>query len=187
VPTLTEATRYGTFDEFAQVYQAGQATTWVDDTGRTLLTLAVANTDPGARTAIANRLLDDGADAAAVIDQDQYNVLHILFGHVKHDVEPEARLLERLLERGADVNWVSPRWGTPIQTLASTLKFSDETFAPFYDVLFARPDLDLLRPGASGRSSWTSARRSRKRQQLAARMEEYLRRHGQWTDDLEES
>jgi hypothetical protein len=188
VTTLTEATAYGTYEDFRAVYQPGQATSYRSVDGATPLLLALSNTDPTTRVRIAHDLLDDGADATAVSGGAGFTTLHLLLGHNRHDFDAEAGLLERLLDAGADVNAVAGAdRGTPIQTLAAKLKFTDDQLAPFYDVLFARPDLDLLRPGKAGRSTLASARLSQRRQGLAARMEDYLRRHGQWTDDLEGS
>jgi hypothetical protein len=189
MPTLVEVTKYGGMEDFLAVYESGQATSWTSGDGRTLLTLALANTDPVARVAIANRLLDDGADASVRVGPERFTTPHLLLGHTSHEADAEAPLLKRLLDGGADVNAEVPgRWGTPLRTLARQAKFSDAELAPFYDVLFARPDLDLLRPDSAGISAWEDARRKRPRRQgLVDRMEDHLRRHGRWTDDLQES
>jgi hypothetical protein len=189
MPSISFAASSMALEDFLGVYEPGQATSWTSITGQTLLHQALGNGKPAARVAIADRLLDDGADAAAVFGPEQVTTLHVLLSQGTHDVPSEAPLLQRLLDGGADVNAVAGnRWGTPFQTLASRLKFSDEELAPFYDVLFARPDLDLLRTGKEGRSSLQSARLlAQGREDLVRRMEEYLRRHGQWTDDLQES
>ncbi len=189
MPSLSYAASSMALEDFLAAYEAGRATAWTSITGQTLLHQALGNGDPAARLAIADRLLDDGADAAAVFGPEKVTTLHVLLSQGTHDFQREAPLLERLLDGGAAVNSAAGnRWGTPFQTLASRLKFSDEDLAPFYDVLFARADLDLLRPGKAGRSSLVSARLlGESREDLARRMEEYLRRHGQWTDDLQES
>ncbi|WP_219814649.1 hypothetical protein, partial [Rathayibacter rathayi] len=61
--------------------------------------------------AIANRLLDDGADPSLVsTDGDRVNVLHVLWGRARdRDPEAEAALIARLLDGGADINLRSPR------------------------------------------------------------------------------
>lgn len=184
MPSLYFAAKSGSLEEFESGYEPAQAATWTSETGQTLLHLALSNPDPAARVAIADRLLDDGADPAAVFGPEGYTTLHILLGRGEHDAAAEAPLLERLLDGGADVNAVATGWGTPLQTLASELKFSDDQLAPFYDVLLARPDLDLLRPGKADRSSLESARRlAKKRAGLVARMEDYLHRHGQQAEE----
>ena len=182
VPSLIIAAKRHALDVFLEVFEPGQET-WVSASGLPLLLIALGNNDPANRVAIANYLLDVGADATALALPERYTALHILLGQNEHDFEAEAVLLKRLLDGGADVNGVAGRgWGTPLQTLASELRFSDEMLSPFYDVLFARPDLDLLRVGKSGRSTLQSARLL-ERQDLVARMETYLHDHGLSADD----
>ncbi|MEU2509012.1 hypothetical protein ABZ621_30470 [Streptomyces sp. NPDC007863] len=101
--------------------------------GRSVLMGALTNVGPGARSAIANRLLEDGA--------------------------------------------VAEDSGTPLQLLMSPFAYTDETLAPFYDVLFARGDLDLLTTGAFGKSAYVMAAEIRHRQGLRARVERYLAVH----------
>ncbi|WPF82358.1 hypothetical protein SANBI_003712 [Sanguibacter sp. 4.1] len=168
----------GTLDEFLGVYSpSGASETGMG--GMTLLCRALGNRHLDARVAIASRLLDDGADPSTVIPPDGYNALHILFGQAVHDPEAEAPLVRRLLDGGADVNAVAVRWGTPLQTLADNQKYADDELAPLYDELFARDDLDLLVPGAQGRSTLESARLlGDERADLVRRMEQYLTDRG---------
>ncbi|MBI9114690.1 hypothetical protein [Sanguibacter suaedae] len=181
MPSAMSAARRSTLDRFLRIYEPGSVGSWVSSTGETLLHCALQNGQPENRVAIAMHLLDDNADPAALILPERYTTLHLLFAHNVHDVEAEVPLLKRLISGGADANIVAGRgWGTPLQTLASRLKFSDEELEPFYDVLFAQPDLDLLREGESGRSTLESARlMANDRQKLAERMEDYLHAHGQ--------
>lgn len=72
----------------------------------------------------------------------------------------EAELLQRMLDLGADVNEVSPRTGTPLEIVVDLFNFSDDTLQPFYDVLLARPDLDLLAPGQGGRPVLVNLRKA---------------------------
>ncbi|MDN3445532.1 hypothetical protein [Microbacterium sp. APC 3901] len=164
--------------EFLDDYEPSLAT-WADDDGLTLLMRALRNGDPASRVAIATRLLDDGADAGASTES-HVNVLHLLLSATAHDFTAEAPLLARLIDEGADINADSgSRWGTPLQTLSRTLKFSDETLAPFYDVLFARPDLDVTTPSSVGRSVTESAQAAiRRRADLLARCHAHTKEHG---------
>lgn len=164
--------------EFLADYEPSLAT-WADEDGSTLLMRALRNGDPASRVAIATRLLDDGADAGAATES-QVNALHVLLSATAHDFIAEAALLARLLDEGADINADSgSRWGTPLQTLCRTLKFSDETLAPFYDVLFARPELDVTTPSSVGRSVTESARAAiRRRADLLARCHAHTNQHG---------
>ena len=66
---------------------------------------------------------------------------------------------------------------TPLQALASQLKFGDTELAPFYDVLLSRPDLDLTKPGLGGRSTLEDGRLlGELRPDLLRRLEEYAAR-----------
>ena len=142
----------------------------------TLLTLALANDDPPSRIAIANRLLDDGADVRSA---HSLGPLHRFLARNSHDFTAEAPLLKRLLDAGADVNAVDAKVGTPLETLAAKFTFSDADLEPFYDVLLARPDLDLLQPGLSGRPVLVNLRKwSAKRGELVIRAEQTLTDRG---------
>lgn len=58
-------------------------------------------------------------------------------------------------------------FGTPLDTIAVKPKFSDVDPTRFYDVLLARPDLDLLQPSIDGRTglgnlrTWSGGRGDR--------------------------
>src|SRR5690349_2352237 len=117
--TAVGAAMQGTAEEFRAAYQPGTANEALDPAGRTLLHVALGNNDPASRVAIAEALLDDGADATTLSGAERYTVLHILFGRLTHDFELEAPLLKRLLDAGADVNAVAADVGTPLQTLAA--------------------------------------------------------------------
>lgn len=141
---LHAALTHGTMEELDRVYEPA----WVNfefESG-TPLTLALGNSDTDQRVAMANRLLDDGADVR------RGHPLHRLLGRNQHDFAAEAPLLERMLDAGADVNEVIAKFGTPLETIAGKGKFSDAELTPFYDVLLARPDLDLLRASVDGRT-----------------------------------
>jgi hypothetical protein len=158
------------YDDFARVYVRSDASSIADR----LLLGSLGNNDPAARIAIATRLLDDGADPAAEYSGG-VTTLHVLLGRGVHDFESEVPLLDRLLDGGADVNKVIRKFGTPLETLAAQFKFSDETLAPLYDVLFARDDLDLSQTSLHDSSVYANVQKWVPiRAALAARMDEYL-------------
>lgn len=162
---------HGTIDELDAVYEPA----WVgfDFQGETLLCLALTNKDTTQRVALANRLLDDGADAR------EGRPLHVLLGRNQHDFDAEAPLLKRLLDAGADVNEVMAKFGTPLETIAAKFKFSDVDLAPFYDVLLAHPDLDLLQQSIDGRTVLGNLRKwSGGRGELVIRAEQALTDRG---------
>lgn len=136
-------TRRRSLEEFLAIYDPEDANL-TDRRGSTLLHSALAN-KPGIRAQIANRLLDDGADAAAVTG-DGATTLHVLLGRGQFDMDSDVPLLQRLLDGGADPNRSYDRFGTPLFTIARQLAFTDDDLAPVYDVLLADPRLDLLAP-----------------------------------------
>lgn len=162
----------GTLEDFLAVYQPSYITYDGFSSG-TLLELALRNTNLEGRVAIANRLLDDGADVTVGIP------LHVLVGGNHHDFVAEAPLLERMLDMGADVNKVDRKVGTPLETAAERFKYDDKTLTPFYDAFLTRPDLDLLQPGLDGRPVLGNLRKwSAKRSHLVERCEALLRERG---------
>ncbi|MHC2185174.1 hypothetical protein ACVLV4_000804 [Rathayibacter agropyri] len=135
----------GTYEEFCAGYDP--ATMPFDATvgGLGFLGQAVVNEDPRARLAIANRLLDDGADPSLVsTSRDRINVLHALWGYKQvRDPEPEAALIARLLDGGADINLRSPRFGLPLTMLVTDISASHEYLRAAFAAVTAhsRPDL----------------------------------------------
>jgi hypothetical protein len=161
---------HGTIDELDTVYRRR----WVHyefSGGTTLLNLALTNRDPAQRVALANRLIDDGADVT------RWAPLHVLFGRNDHDFALEAPLVQRLLVQGAEVNRVvrDKKRGTPLESLAGKAKFSDRDLAPFYDVLLAWPGLDLLQTSSHDRTVLDNLRRlAPLRAELVRRAEQTL-------------
>lgn len=179
--------RDGSVEDFFELYDPGLATSWRDRLYGTLLECALMNHDAGTRVVLANQLLDDGADASVVGD-DGGTTAHILLSRVEYLPELEAPLLERLFDGGADINRVVrvKVLGTPLNALKKQYKFSDEFFAPFYDVFFSRDDLDLVGEMMNGHSGMNILRKSAElRPELLRRAEEYLRARGVDPDEVE--
>lgn len=177
----------GSMEDFLAVYDAGMASTWRDRTFGTLLECALTRSDVQSRVELATRLLDDGADASVLAD-DGGTTAHILMARHDHIPHLEAPLLERLFDGGADVNKVVrvKALGTPLNALIGQFKFSDEFFAPFYDVFFSRDDLDLVGEMMNGHSGMNILRKSGGlRPGLLRRAEEYLRARGIDPDEVE--
>lgn len=132
------------FEDFAARYDREVAMSYEESDGGSALLGAMKNRDPSSRVGIANLLLDDGADPSFVRADDKNNVLHSLFEGLadEHDFQLEAPLLRRLLEGGADINLRSPRFGVPLECLAF-MPVSDEQLAPFYEVVFSWPHIDM--------------------------------------------
>ncbi|MHC2185609.1 ankyrin repeat protein [Rathayibacter agropyri] len=135
----------GTYEEFCAGYDPATMPFDVTAGGLGFLGKAVVNEDPRARLAIANRLLDDGADPSLVsTDGDRINVLHALWGREQvRDPEAEAALIARLLDGGADINLRSPRFGLPLTMLLTDISASHEYLRAAFAAVTAhsRPDL----------------------------------------------
>lgn len=112
MPALVSLAKRGTDDAFMAAYEPSQATA-PQRGGSTLLHIAVANGDLEARIAIANQLLDDGAEPGAVSDEGS-TVLHVLFATPKHDFDAEPALVRRLIDGGADINRTNAAYGPPL-------------------------------------------------------------------------
>jgi hypothetical protein len=171
------AAQYGTYAEFLATYRPSTATTWADR-GRTLLHRALCNRDSVERTSIARRLLDDGADAAAVTS-DGWSTAQLVTGRVDIDRRPDldVPLLTALFDAGCDVNHVHPKHGTALLQLAARFGMSDDELAPYYEAFLARPDLDLTSVRGR-RSDLATIRRWRQhRGRLLDLLEDYARSH----------
>ncbi len=175
-----------TAEEFFAIYRRSDATYRRSDVndpnamlGRDLLREALMNTNSSAdKIAIANRLLDDGADPSLDARPRGLTMLHVFLAFGR-DFEAEAPLLQRLLDGGADINRVAGKAGTPLETLAEKFKYSDEVLAPFYDVLLADPRLDPLQPSYFKRTVLGNIRMwSKRRPDLLARLERLLEERG---------
>ena len=143
-----------------------------DHESGTPLVLALTNSDTTQRVATANRLLDDSADVS------RRHPLHVLLARNEHDFAVDARLVERLLDAG--VEWTrffrttGHRWRRWQQGSSSAMSPT-----PFYDVLLARPDLDLLRQSKNGHTVLGNLRKwSAKRAELVIRAEQTLTDRG---------
>ena len=148
IPMAIELPSYraeeASYQDFREWFEGFDAVDWRDRDWRRALAGALRNPSPEDRVAIASLLLDHGSDPSVVIDDDNINVLHVLFfgSFREHDFRAEANVLERLLDGGADINLHSPRFGLPLEAL-SAMAASDEHLKPFYEVVFARPDIDM--------------------------------------------
>lgn len=158
--TAIYAAREKSYDDFFAAFGSDDFRYVEPATQETTLGGALGNTDPTARYAIANRLLDEGADAAFVTAAG-HNALHILLGERDQSFPELAALLQRLLDGGADVNLAAPKFGTPLQMLADYIRTPEAKLEPVYNVFFARDELDLVKIGAYRQSTLDLARESR--------------------------
>ncbi len=129
--------------EFFLEYIEGRDLHSVDELGKNALFGATANSDPTARYQITSWLLDHGVDPLGSKYKDT-TVLHNLFNRGDRDPVRDAELLRRLLEAAADINKSVPDYGRPLAFLMTRMEARLETDRPFFDIMFSRPDLDLV-------------------------------------------
>lgn len=135
----------GSYDDFVAAYTVKDAHEVMGD-GRTILTEALTHPGPPERFKIVSLLLDDGADAAFVVEPEHYGSLHVLFGGGRLDPDVDAPLVERLIAQGADVNLRSNSW-RPFTTscsrnLTSTCTVTTSTVGPCWTMLSRCPRSD---------------------------------------------
>ncbi|VXB31442.1 hypothetical protein [Pseudoclavibacter sp. 8L] len=111
-------------------------------TGDTPLLRAMINADVLARVGIAERLLDDGADAAVTLGSG-LNALHLLFSNREHDLATEAGLVGRLIAGGADPNAVSKRQGPPLLVMIESGMASLSGVGAVIDAITESTTIDL--------------------------------------------
>lgn len=165
---LHRAATEGTREEFDAVYDPALSRhTFDQEREQTLLMLVLRHRDPALRVELANRLLDDGADVRVGVP------LHVMAALREHDAA-EPALLSRMLDLGADVNLVVPGHGTPLERFGQSFSVPESELIPFYDVLFARDDLDLQQKSVYGPVHSTLLKWREHRPELVARAERHL-------------
>ena len=127
----------GTLDDFVKAVAENPDVDW-----KKYLFWALGNSNLASRLEIANWMLDHGADPAQIDPRGKINALHVLLTQREHDYPGEGKLLQRLLDGGADINLKAPKWNVPIYTLWENSLVPDEELSPFYDVLFSHPGID---------------------------------------------
>ena len=171
------AAKRSTFDEFVAWFGSVGQIDWSDRLWSDVILGALSNRNPEDRVAIGNYLLDSGADPSVVSEGDNVNALHVFFSGLaeNHDFALEAPLLKRLLDGGADINLRSPRFGRPLEALSS-MAATDDDLQPFYDVVFARPDIDMSAIINKHGSTLGELLTSTTRPDMTRRAEEYMER-----------
>ena len=132
-----DAIEEGTLEEFKEALAENPDFDW-----KHFFFSVFKNEDLTARVEIANWMLDHGADPTRVKPSEKINILHVMFGKRKHDYIREAKLLQRFLDGGADINLKAPKWNLPIYAIIENYGISDKELGPFYDVIFSYPGID---------------------------------------------
>ena len=79
--------------------------------------------------------MDEGEDLNGTNEEGE-TLFHILFSRPKHIMEQTVELTQILTEAEVDINQLDAKHRVAIQYLISHPKFTDEDFAPLYDVIF---------------------------------------------------
>ena len=172
-----DAIEEGTLEEFKEALAENPDFDW-----RHFFFHVLSNEDLTARVEIANWMLDHGADPAHIEPHEKINILHVMFTEREHDYIGEAKLLQRFLDGGADINLKAPKWNLPIYAIIDNYGLSDKELGPFYDVIFSYPgiDWDIIVGKPSGRPMSLRElvdRAAERRPDLHRRMHDYLQ-HG---------
>lgn len=175
--------RRATAEELEAAYDPRTWPTYADDRGRGLLADALTHRDPATRALLVHRLLDDGADAAAVLDEG-YTALHVLLAQRARDPEVDPAVVRHLIDAGADLNREAGRELRRAVEEVDHPKLSAAEHEPYYRAFFDQPGLELLDPGRRGWSVLDSARQHRfRRPQLLEHVMAYLDRTGRTPAD----
>ena len=132
---------------------------------------AMANQTPQNRYDIVKFLIGEGAELKGTNDENA-TLFHILFSRPKHIMEQTVELTQILIEAGVDINQLDAKNRVAIQHLISQPKFTDEDFAPLYDVLFQKCTLELNIKNDWGYTPIELARKDPYRADLHKRMTE---------------
>lgn len=162
--------RMKTFDEFKELYDKKYLNE-IDDE-KALIFYAAGNTKIQERYRLVNYLIDEGANVH-ILDKYGDSLLHVLLGHVQHDLPSEVALCRRLIEMGVDINILNNKNVLAIQWLMN-MKYSDEKLKPLYDLWFAQDYVDVTTKNAWGYSPLELAEKDPLRADLVRRMRERL-------------
>lgn len=136
-----------TKQEFLQAYSPGDCHKMFSSGN--LLTYALQNSRPDSYD-ISHFLLDEGIDPT-VATRDGQTALHLLFARVRHDLNADIVLAERLIRGGTDINALDKNNESALVWLIN-MKFTDEQLSPLYDLWFSRPQKILTVKSRWGKS-----------------------------------
>ena len=157
-----------TLAQFKEVYDK-QLVNEIPKAGPPLIFCAMSNQTPENRYDIVTFLIGEGAELKGTNSEDE-TLFHILFSRPKHNIEQTRELTELLINAGVDINQLDSKNRVALQYLISQPKISDEAFAPLYDLIFERCDLELSIKNAWGYTPIELAQKFPYRAELLKRM-----------------
>lgn len=116
--------------------------------GKSLLFYAMSNNDAEARYRIVMFLLDKGADACCLNEENE-TLLHVLFSRVKQNIKQTTEMCEALLQKGVDINHLDKKNRSAIQYIIN-MKYTDEELLGLYKVIFSKSKVNVSTKNAWG-------------------------------------
>jgi len=142
--------------------------------GVSLIFYSLANTDAVARYEISAFLIDKGVNLT-MRNSNEATALHVLLGHVEHNISETIELCKRLIESGVDVGALDKKNISIMQSIVN-IGIHEDNLEPLYDVLFAQENLDFLSKNFRGFSPKDLALKDGTRPKLIERMNAHERR-----------
>ena len=162
--------RTQTLAQFKEVYDKRLLNETPQDGSRVIF-CAMANQTPQNRYDIVKFLIGEGAELKGTNEESE-TLFHILFSRPKHIMEQTVELTQILIDAGVDINQLDAKHRAAIQYLISHPKFTDEDFAPLYDVIFQNCTLEVNAKNDWGYTPIELARKLPYRADLLKRMTE---------------
>ena len=157
-------------DDFFSLYKPSDLHTL--DSGKTLVYHALKNTSLPDRYEITNFLLDQGGEPGEANAYGE-TVLHVLFGHVNHDIQEDVKLAKRFIEAGADINALDKAKRLPFLGVLN-MKYTDEELQPLYDIWLESPNADFTTKSNYGFSNLELAAKVPYRSHILQQMKQYI-------------
>lgn len=162
--------RTQTLAQFKEVYDKRLLNETPQD-GSPVIFCAMVNQTPQNRYDIVKFLIGEGAELKGTNEESE-TLFHILFSRPKHIMEQTVELTQILIDAGVDINQLDAKHRAAIQYLISHPKFTDEDFAPLYDVIFQNCTLEVNAKNDWGYTPIELARKLPYRADLLKRMTE---------------
>lgn len=161
-----------TTEDFNKMYKVGDEKNMYH--GESLIFYSLRNNDPMSRYEISKILLENDVDVLGKNTSLQ-TPLHILLGHITHNVKETCELCEELLNRGVDINAQDYRGQSALHFVVSMIN-SDEELCPLYDLFLKNDKLDCKLKNIKGKTVLELAKKDPNRALLVERLEKYEER-----------
>ena len=140
--TIYSAADMGTYEEFVKIFKEGDQNK-ISSSGRSLLFIALCNTNSKERYKIANFLINKGADVK-IIREDGMSMFFPLFSYGRRDIIKMTILCKTLLEKGADITTIYKKEKTVSFKELFNIGAPEMEMLPLYQLIFSQPGLPLL-------------------------------------------